>query len=64
MGKRLYQVIFYGAFSNREGGVLIYNGKKEERLKELKCIKNKSFGMEEKKLYIAEGSFCETKNGK
>lgn len=52
-------LVYYGVFSNRKGAILIYRGPKNEKLPKLKSLENKSFGIEEKQLYIAEGSFCE-----
>ena len=60
MLKKELEIVTYAKFGERGGGILIY--KSEEKapiLKALKGVKEYGFRLEEKKLYIAEGSFCE-----
>ncbi len=58
--KNELDLVTYASFGEREGGMLIYNREeKSDLISNLSSVNGFKYRAEEKKLYIAEGSFCE-----
>ena len=53
-------LVTYARFGDRQGSILIYKGEeKSPNLQEIESVKDYGYRLEQKKLFIAKGSFCE-----